>query len=63
VYYLCDRIAVMKDGRIVEQGSAEEIYGNPRNPYTKALLEAVPEPPGKDGITFSLLPEPPGFYR
>jgi ABC-type glutathione transport system ATPase component len=45
VYYLCDRIAVMKDGRIVEQGSAEDIYGNPQAPYTRALLEAVPESP------------------
>jgi ABC-type glutathione transport system ATPase component len=47
VYYLCDRIAVMKDGRIVEQGSAEEVYANPQTPYTKALLEAVPDPPGQ----------------
>ncbi|MDR2176868.1 MAG: ATP-binding cassette domain-containing protein [Treponema sp.] len=39
VYYLCDRIAVMKDGRIVEQGAAEEIYSNPRAPCTRALLE------------------------
>jgi len=42
VYYLCDRIAVMKDGRIVEQGSAEDVYGNPQHPYTRALLQAVP---------------------
>jgi ABC-type glutathione transport system ATPase component len=46
VHYLCDRIAVMKDGRIVEQGDAEEIYRNPQAPYTRALLEAVPKPPG-----------------
>ncbi|MDR2136085.1 MAG: ATP-binding cassette domain-containing protein [Treponema sp.] len=46
VYYLCSRIAVMKDGRIVEQGAAEEIYGSPRAAYTKALLESVPEAPG-----------------
>jgi ABC-type oligopeptide transport system ATPase subunit len=45
VYYLCDRIAVMKDGGIVEQGNAEEVYRNPRSPYTRALLEAVPELP------------------
>jgi ABC-type glutathione transport system ATPase component len=42
VYYLCDRIAVMKDGRIVEQGNAEEVYGNPQNNYTKELLKAIP---------------------
>ncbi|MDR0399915.1 MAG: ATP-binding cassette domain-containing protein [Treponema sp.] len=42
VSYLCDRIAVMKEGRIVEQGGAEEIYRNPRDPYTRMLLEASP---------------------
>jgi ABC-type dipeptide/oligopeptide/nickel transport system ATPase component len=42
VYYLCDRIAVMKDGRIVDQGDAEEIYSKPQHPYTQALLQAVP---------------------
>jgi ABC-type glutathione transport system ATPase component len=45
VYYLCDRIAVMKDGRIVEQGGAEAVYRNPQAPYTKALLEAAPWQP------------------
>ncbi len=42
--YFCDRIAIMYLGRIVEMGSAAEIYGKPRHPYTKALLEAIPEP-------------------
>jgi ABC-type glutathione transport system ATPase component len=45
VYYLCDRIAVMRNGRVVEQGSAEEVYGNPKDPYTKGLLRAIPELP------------------
>jgi ABC-type glutathione transport system ATPase component len=40
VSYLCDRIAVMKDGRIVEQGKTEEICRDPRHPYTRMLLEA-----------------------
>ena len=39
---LADRIAVMKKGRIVEQGSAEQIFSNPEHPYTKTLLESVP---------------------
>jgi ABC-type glutathione transport system ATPase component len=39
VYYLCDRIAVIHEGTIVECGSAEEIYTNPRHPYTKSLLQ------------------------
>jgi ABC-type glutathione transport system ATPase component len=46
VSYLCDRIAVMRDGRIVEQGKTGEIYQNPAHPYTRMLLEAVPEAPG-----------------
>jgi ABC-type glutathione transport system ATPase component len=40
VSYLCDRIAVMKDGRIVEQGKTEEIARESRHPYTRMLLEA-----------------------
>lgn len=43
VYYLCDRIAVMYRGRIVEIGTAEEIYRNPQHPYTKLLLAAIPD--------------------
>lgn len=39
---LADRIAVMKKGRIVEQGSAEQIFSSPEHPYTKTLLESVP---------------------
>ncbi|HQR77371.1 MAG TPA: dipeptide ABC transporter ATP-binding protein [Burkholderiaceae bacterium] len=42
VEYLADEIAVMKDGRIVEQGPADSVLGAPRDPYTQALLAAVP---------------------
>ena len=38
VYELCSRIIVMKDGRIVEQGTDEQIYNEPKDPYTKQLL-------------------------
>ncbi|MBQ7563017.1 MAG: ABC transporter ATP-binding protein [Lachnospiraceae bacterium] len=41
VYQLCDRVMVMKDGEIVEQGSDREIYENPKHPYTKSLLRAA----------------------
>ena len=41
VYQLCDRAIVMKDGRIVEQGNVEELYENPKEEYTRALLEAA----------------------
>jgi oligopeptide/dipeptide ABC transporter ATP-binding protein len=42
--FFCDRIAIMYLGRIVELGAAEEIYANPRHPYTQSLLRAIPEP-------------------
>ena len=41
---LADRVAVMYLGKIVEEGPADEVYGNPRHPYTKALLASVPIP-------------------
>jgi len=41
--YFCDRIAIMYLGRVVEIGPTEEIFANPRHPYTKALLAAIPE--------------------
>lgn len=39
---LADRIAVMKKGRIVEQGTSAQIFSNPEHPYTRTLLESVP---------------------
>lgn len=39
---ICHRVAVMKDGRVVEQGRTEEIFCNPREEYTRNLMEAVP---------------------
>jgi len=39
---LADRVLVMKDGRIVEQGTAEDIFYRPQHPYTQQLLAAVP---------------------
>jgi ABC-type glutathione transport system ATPase component len=39
--YMCDRIAVMKDGKLVEIGSRQEILARPREPYTKRLLAST----------------------
>ncbi len=40
VYQLCDRVAVLYQGRVVEQGTVDEVYDNPRHDYTKKLLAA-----------------------
>lgn len=41
VYELCDRVLVMRDGRIVEQGDVQRIYADPQHEYTKQLLKAA----------------------
>ena len=44
IRYMCDRVAVMYRGRIVETGSAEQVCNAPTHAYTKALLSAIPRP-------------------
>jgi len=41
---MSDRIAVMNKGKIIEMGPARDVYSNPQEDYTKALLAAVPVP-------------------
>jgi len=45
VRHLCDRVLVMYHGKIIEQGSVEEIFSTPRHDYTKMLLNAMPKLP------------------
>jgi peptide/nickel transport system ATP-binding protein len=42
IYHVTDRVLVMKDGRVVESGSAEQIFNSPQAEYTQKLLEALP---------------------
>jgi oligopeptide/dipeptide ABC transporter ATP-binding protein len=42
IEYLCDRVIVLYLGRIMEIGTASELYRSPRHPYTRALLDAAP---------------------
>ena len=54
--FICDRIAIMYLGRIVEVGDAKEIYAAPKHPYTQALLGAIPIP-DPDRRRFKTLPK------
>lgn len=43
VHHLCDRVVVMYLGKVMESASAEALFNNPKHPYTKSLLSAVPK--------------------
>jgi peptide/nickel transport system ATP-binding protein len=53
--FFCDRIAIMYLGRIVELGDTEQIFRDPKHPYTKALLAAIPDPDPSRAKTADLL--------
>ncbi len=60
VRYLCDRVAVMYLGRIVELATTQELFSNPLHPYTQALLSAIPIlEPSKKRTRIVLEGEPP----
>ncbi|CTQ48046.1 ABC transporter ATP-binding protein [Jannaschia donghaensis] len=68
IRHMSDRVAVMYLGRIVEQAPADALFDTPRHPYTRALLDAIPDPddrgtaarPRIDGEMPSPLDPPPG---
>jgi ABC-type oligopeptide transport system ATPase subunit len=47
VRHIADRIAVMREGRLVEEGETERVIREPSHPYTRALIESVPAPGGR----------------
>ena len=47
---IADDVAVMYQGKIVEKGSVENVLNRPKHPYTKALLDCVPDSQGKKAL-------------
>jgi peptide/nickel transport system ATP-binding protein len=56
VHHLCERVAVMYLGRIVEEGPTEQVYAAPAHPYTRALLDSVPKLVIADDVTVNFKP-------
>ncbi|PWR02520.1 peptide ABC transporter ATP-binding protein [Meridianimarinicoccus roseus] len=59
---VCDRVAVMYFGRVVEIGPVRDIFARPRHPYTRLLLDSVPVPGRKPGVTEDANTELPDPY-
>ncbi len=64
VRHICDRVAVMYMGRIVEEGTTVEVFESPSHPYTQALLRAIPRltPNAQEPIA-ALAGDPPSLSR
>ena len=65
VRYFSERIFVMYAGKIIEKGKVDDLLGNPKHPYTLALLAATPEPDHENALTFKEIPagEPPSLVN
>jgi len=63
---IADKVAIMYAGKIVEIGSSDQVFGNPRHPYTQGLLRSIPRIRSKEKITWipgvppDLVRPPPG---
>jgi oligopeptide/dipeptide ABC transporter ATP-binding protein len=60
---ICDRVAIMYAGRIVESGTVKRVYENPGHPYTQALMQAIPRLGQKEKRLFQIEGEPPNPAR
>jgi len=60
---VCDRVAIMYAGRIVESGTTKRVYENPGHPYTQALMQAIPRLGEKKKRLFQIEGEPPNLAR
>jgi len=63
VRHICDRVAVMYLGKIMEIGETEELFQDPANPYTQSLLSAIPKPDPTDTSKRITLPGTPPSPR
>ena len=62
VRFICDRIAVIHKGRIVELAESEELFRHPLHPYTKALLSAIPQPDPEEEKNKKLIVYDPSMH-
>ena len=60
---VADRVAVLYAGQIVELGTVEEVFYDPRHPYTWALLSSLPQLAQRDTRLFSITGTPPSLYN
>ncbi len=60
---IADRVAVLYAGQIVELGTVEEVFYDPRHPYTWALLSSLPQLAQKDTTLYSIAGTPPSLYN
>ncbi len=60
---IADRVAVLYAGQVIELGTVEEVFYDPRHPYTWALLSSLPQLAQKDTKLFSIAGTPPSLYN